>query len=78
MAKRTSGRRNTLPNGQVHPYARWEGTQLWKAVEKAVEGLVENQDLIEKAPREYVVGYICKVVERRKTAIVAQLREDEY
>ena len=62
-----------LPKGHVHPYARWEGTPLWSAIEKGIVDLVGNQDLIEKEHREYIVGYICKIVDRRRTTIVAQL-----
>jgi hypothetical protein len=65
-----------LPKGHVHPYARWERTPLWRAIETSIADLVENQDIIEKEHREYIVGYICKIVDRRKTSIVAQLRSD--
>jgi hypothetical protein len=47
--------------------------QLWGAVDKAVGDLVVNQDLIEKEFREYIVGYICKTINRRKKAVIAQL-----
>jgi hypothetical protein len=63
-----------LPKGHVHPYIRWEGTPLWRAIEKGITDLVGNQDLIEQAPREYIVGYICKIVDRRKTAITGNFR----
>ena len=69
MAKATS-----LPKGHVHPYVRWQGTPLWRAIETGIADLVGNQDLIEKTHREYIVGYICKIVDRRKTSISAQLR----
>jgi hypothetical protein len=73
MAKRPARGNSTLPKGQVHPYVRWEGTPLWKAIQKGVADLVENQDLVENEHREYIVGYICKIVERRKSAIATQL-----
>src|SRR5947208_2935472 len=50
-----------VPKGQAHPYVRWEGTPLWRAVEKAVADLVQNKDLVEGEYREYIVGYICKI-----------------
>jgi hypothetical protein len=62
----------SLPKGHVHPYVMWEGTPLWKAIKKGIADLVVNQDLIENEHREYIVGYICKMVDRRKTTIVAQ------
>jgi hypothetical protein len=49
-----------------HPYKGFEGTRLWKAVNKGISDLVENQDLNEKTQREYIVGYLCKVLIRRK------------
>jgi hypothetical protein len=62
-----------LPKGHVHPYVAWQGTPLWRAVEKGVADLVENQDLIEKEYREYIVGYICKIIGRREKTIIDQL-----
>jgi len=62
-----------LPKGRVHPYLGWQGTPLWRAVEKAVADLAQNQDLVEKTNREYIVGYVCKTISRRKKAIIDQL-----
>jgi hypothetical protein len=45
-----------------HPYGKFEGTGLWRAVNKGIHDLVENQDLNETARREYIVGYLCKVL----------------
>ncbi len=67
-----------VPKGQRHPYLAWEGTSLWRVVEKAVGDLVENQDLIENEYREYIVGYICKLIERRKKSVSAQLRSHSH
>jgi hypothetical protein len=49
-----------------HPYKGFEGTRLWKAVNKGIGDLVENQDLNEKTQREYIVGYLCKILVRRR------------
>jgi len=72
MARRVTNDETTqrVPKGQAHPYRRWERTPLWRAVEKALSDLVKNQDLVENEYREYIVGYICKVVERRKKAVM--------
>jgi len=75
MAKRTASAANDRAKGSKHPYVRWEGTPLWKAIERAVADLGKNQDLIEKAPREYIVGYMCSIVNRRKKTILTQLSE---
>jgi len=55
-----------VPKGQTHPYVRWEDTPLWEAVEKAVADLVQNRDLVEDEYHEYIVGYIRKIIDRRK------------
>lgn len=49
-----------------HPYLEYENTGLWKALEKGISDLVENQDLNEIAHRAYIVGYLCKVLTIRK------------
>lgn len=49
-----------------HPYVNFEGTPLWRGVDRAIADLEENQDLKLTELREYVVGYICKQLKRRK------------
>ena len=49
-----------------HPYKEFEKTGLWKALNKGIQDLVRNQDLKEIERREYIVGYLCKVVTPRK------------
>ena len=61
---------------ETHPYVRWEGTPLWKAIEKGIADLVENNDIIEKADRKYVVGYLCKAANRRRQAVIHQLTSE--
>jgi hypothetical protein len=55
-----------------HPYRELEGTKLWKAVNKGIGDLVENQDLDEKTQREYIVGYLCKVLVRRRKKLFSR------
>ena len=45
-----------------HPYTRFEGTPLWRALERALDDLVTNRDLVETTRREYIVGYLCQEV----------------
>ena len=66
-----------IPEGQKYPYTRWEGTPLWQAIDKAVCDLIQNRDLVEDEFHEYVVGYICKIIDRRKKAVIAQLQADD-
>ena len=45
-----------------HPYEEFEGTPLWDSLAKAVCELVENDDILERTERVYIVGYLCKCV----------------
>jgi hypothetical protein len=49
-----------------HPYEQFEGSDLWRAVKKALSELEENQDLVLAERHEYVVGHICKKVAKIK------------
>jgi hypothetical protein len=62
-----------LPKGPSYSFERWEGTPLWRAVEKAVADLVQGGDLIEENYHEFIVERICDSLRRRKKAIVSQL-----
>ncbi|HXR40173.1 MAG TPA: hypothetical protein VN776_13830 [Terracidiphilus sp.] len=46
------------------PYDRYRNTELWQTVEKAIHDLVENHDIAETTRQEYIVGYICKRLEK--------------
>jgi hypothetical protein len=45
-----------------HPYNEFEESQLWKLVDEAICDLIENQDIKLTTRKEYVIGYICKVL----------------
>ena len=45
-----------------HPYEQFEGTPLWGAINKGIDDLVENNDIEETTRREYIVGYLCKLI----------------
>ena len=60
--------RKGLPS---HPYCEYEGTPLWRALDKGIADLVENQDLEERTRREYFVGYLCKLLARRRKKLVS-------
>jgi hypothetical protein len=55
-----------------HPYKEFEKTGLWKALNKGIQDLVGNQDLKESARREYIVGYLCKVLTQRKDKLFSK------
>ena len=49
-----------------HSYEDFEKTRLWKALNKGILDLVKNKDIEEITRREYVVGYLCKVLTMRR------------
>jgi len=54
----------TKPARSASPYEIHRGTPVWKVVDKAINDLIENGDLTETTPRDYIVGYICKKLRR--------------
>jgi len=47
-----------------HPYVDYEADPMWPLIEKGIGALVDNQDLIEQEDRNYIVGYLCKVISK--------------
>ncbi|MFB7142857.1 hypothetical protein ACFCYN_25005 [Gottfriedia sp. NPDC056225] len=45
-----------------HPYVKFENTPLWNVISKGIDELVENNDIEETTKREYIVGYLCKLI----------------
>lgn len=45
-----------------HPYAQFQGSMLWRAIEKQIASLVKNGDMRELTARKYIVGSICQAV----------------
>ena len=54
--------------GYRHPYVDYEADPLWPLIEKGIDDLVKNQDLIEQENRSYIVGYLCKVISNGQRA----------
>ena len=50
--------------GHRHPYVEYEADPLWPLIEKALGEMVENQDLIERTDRNYIIGYLCKTISK--------------
>jgi hypothetical protein len=50
----------TEPARSASPYDLYKETKEWKIVEKAIQDLVENNDIAETTGRDYIVGYLCK------------------
>jgi len=45
-----------------HLYDSYQGTQTWSLLNSGLNDLVGNRDLIEQTHRDYIVGYLCKVL----------------
>jgi hypothetical protein len=43
-----------------HPYAEYEQTPLWRAIDAAISELERNRDVELTTAREYVIGYLCQ------------------
>jgi hypothetical protein len=61
MDKKT---RTSKPAPTTSPYEIYRGTPAWKILDKAIADLVENTDIVEQTRRDYIVGYICKKLQR--------------
>ena len=59
-------------SGHSHPYREFEKTGLWNALNEGIGRMVENQDLKETAPREYILGYVCEVLIRRRKTLFSK------
>jgi len=55
-----------------HPYKEFEKTALWKALSKGICDLAENQDLKVISGREYIVGYLCRVLTRQRNKLFSE------
>lgn len=42
------------------PYDEYKKSSVWSIIEKAIDDLVDNQDLALTTQKNYVVGYIVK------------------
>lgn len=61
MDRKTTTNRRT--RNQEHPYQELEASPTWKSVDRAINALAKNGDIQETTRREYIVGYICKMIE---------------
>jgi hypothetical protein len=64
--RKTQNSRIVRRNAPEHPYKKYESHPYWKRIDKGVSDLVESKDLVERTAREYIVGYLCKIVLKEK------------
>ena len=65
---RTDPKTETSKEAAPFPYEKYQGSDLWKTIERAIADLVRNGDLEEKTSRKYIVGYLCKKLSSRLEA----------
>ena len=58
-----------------HPYVEFEKTPLWKTLEKAISDLQENQDVKLTTAQQYVIGYLCKQLVKRKLVAATAIKK---
>jgi hypothetical protein len=46
----------------THPYEYFEGSELWNAVEAALDRLEENDDFEPRTSRKLIVGYLVRAL----------------
>ena len=49
-----------LSRHMAHPYQEYEGTPLWSTLDKEIAALEKNGDLELTTARQYVIGWLCK------------------
>jgi hypothetical protein len=59
-----------------HPYQEYEGSEVWKVLEKGIKDLHANGDVVETTARPYIVGYLVKrLVDAGLIAFPARVNE---
>lgn len=51
-----------------HPYAAYEGSEVWRALRKCLDDLEKNGDIEVKTDRRLVIGYMSKLLVKRHVA----------
>lgn len=53
---------------QSHPFAQYQDTRLWAALEVMVTELANSREITVNTAPEYVVGYLCRELVAKKLA----------
>ncbi len=61
-----------------HPYKKYEKTKDWQVLLNLIEDLIANNDIELLTPIEYVVGYICKGLTKKKVKNTVGAIKDSY
>lgn len=52
-----------------HPYESLASTPEWPVIDRAIQELAGNRDLVETTSHEYIVGYLCRALERTRSTL---------
>jgi hypothetical protein len=59
--------------GMAHPYEKLEGTPIWIAVASAIDDLVQNDELVERTARNYIVGHLSQRILNERQSVISRL-----
>ncbi len=49
------------------PYDKYKSTEEWQIITKAIQELIENNDINLRTPNDYIIGFIVKqLVDKQK------------
>ena len=54
----------------THPYENYKGNELWQVIERALDDLIKNQDIVLQTRDDYVIGFIVKSIVNSKPKLV--------
>ena len=57
---------NIFQNPSNFPYKELVQTELYRIISQSIDDLEENQDINITTNKEYVIGYICKMILKTK------------
>jgi hypothetical protein len=66
IARRKESKTVANESAAGHPYKKYESHRYWRQIDRGISDLVDNRDLVERTAREYIVGYLCKMLLSRK------------
>lgn len=64
MSKKRAPKTRRSPLGRTapRPYEQYSDLAIWKVLDRGINRLVRNQDLVETSSRTHIVGYLVKLL----------------
>lgn len=47
-------------------YNEFKNTKIWEVLDQGIQNLIDNQDIEEKTNREYLIGYLLKLLKEKE------------